>query len=845
VGPEDRVGICVERSLDMVAAVLGVLKAGGAYVPLDPSHPRERLAYVLLDAGAAVLLTRESVLERLPGLADGAGRILCIDRDGEAIARGSSANPDLPSSADRLAYVIYTSGSTGQPKGVQVPHRALVNFLASMRRQPGLAGDDAVLAVTTLSFDIAALELFLPLLAGARVIVAPAETLGDGAALARLLKDSGATVLQATPATWRLLLESGWEGDPGLRLLCGGEALPRELAERLLDKGASLWNLYGPTETTVWSAVDRVRRGAGPVPLGRPIANTRLHLLDRAGQPVPAGVPGELLIGGAGVTRGYLGQPALTAERYLPDPFSPEPGARLYRTGDLVRRRADGALEFLGRADFQVKIRGFRIELGEIEETLARCPAVRQAVVAAREDASGDRRLVAYVVPRGENGGDPVESFDPAVLRSFLRERLPESMAPSVWVPLAELPLTPNGKVDRKALPAPDASRAGRAAGRVAPRTAAERAVAEVWSEVLRLEGIGAHDNFFELGGHSLLLVQVQRRLRQRFARELSVVDLFKHPTVEALAVHLEGARASRGQAQAPSVLVELQPGGTASPLFLVHPLSGELLLYQHVIQALGPGQPVYGFQARGLEEGEEPLGTVEEMAALYVDALLSVRPEGPYLLAGSSLGGLIAYEMARALRSLGREVALLALLDAPAPGRAAAPADGDQGGEAEMVILRSVTRGAPALSLEQLRELAPDERLELILERGREAGVLAPAFGLSELRGLVRVVEANRRALRAYDPKSYDGSLTFVQAAESEKGDATWAHLVRGGIEAHEVPGSHHSMHAPPHAAELAECLQSCIQRALEEGEDDGLAAIPVPEAAEDVAVGELGLES
>ncbi len=373
VGPEDRVGIRVERSLEMVVAVLGVLKAGGAYVPVDPEHPRERLDFVLRDAGAGTVLTRESV----------AGR--------EEASEAAGGLPAVPA-PEALAYVIYTSGSTGQPKGVQVPHRALVNFLASMRREPGFTADDVIVAVTTLSFDIAGLELFLPLVSGGRVVVAPSETVADGRALAALLKDSGATVMQATPATWRLLLESGWEGDPGLRALCGGEALPRDLAERLLGKVGALWNVYGPTETTIWSTAGRVRGGEGAVPLGGPLANTQIHLLDRGGQPVPVGVPGELFIGGDGVARGYLGRPALTAERFVPDPFAAAPGARLYRTGDLVRRRADGALEFLGRTDHQVKIRGFRIELGEIEAVLAACPGVAQAVVGgARRPSRGLR----------------------------------------------------------------------------------------------------------------------------------------------------------------------------------------------------------------------------------------------------------------------------------------------------------------------------------------------------------------------------------------------------------------------------------------------------------------------
>jgi amino acid adenylation domain-containing protein len=834
VGAEERVGICVERSLEMVVAVLGVLKSGGAYVPLDPSHPRERLAYVLGDAGARVLLTQQSVAERLPELLASVERPLRLDADWPEVSRHPAASPEelaLPGS--RLAYTIYTSGSTGRPKGVQIPHRALVNFLSSMRERPGLSADDAVLAVTTLSFDIAGLELLLPLLNGARVIVAPAEAVGDGAALADLLKRSGATVMQATPATWRLLLESGWEGEAGLRVLCGGEALPRDLAERLLARTGELWNLYGPTETTVWSTVERVGSGPGPVPLGGPVASTRVHLLDRNGQPVPAGVAGELLIGGEGVARGYLGRPDLTAERFVPDPFASEPGARLYRTGDLMRRRTGGVLELLGRADFQVKIRGFRIELGEIEEVLSRCPEIRRAVAAVREDVPGDRRLVVYVVPRAAEGADPLVSFDPAGPRRFLRERVPEYMVPAAWVVLAELPLTPNGKVDRKALPAPEGPPAGWGRGFVPPRTEAERVVAAVWGEALRLDRVGVQDNFFDLGGHSLLLAQVHRRLRERFASELAVIDLFRYPTVESLALFL-GPLRERAVTLPPS-LVELQPRGSEPPLFLVHPLSGELLLYRYLVSGLGSGQPVYGFQARGFGDGQEPLARVEEMADLYVGSLLAFRPRGPYLLAGSSFGGLVAFEMARQLRSRGYEVALVALIDAPAPGGGGLESDGGDG-QAELAIFHYVTGGDPTMPLERLRTLAPEERLELILQRGREMGALASSFGLAELRWLVQVVAANQEARRAYLPEPSGVRATYLRAAENEESQAgAWAAFALGGVEVQEVPGDHLSLHFPPHAEEAAARLGACIRKALRaagSGSPPAGPGLPVPEA-------------
>ncbi|HEX5760995.1 MAG TPA: amino acid adenylation domain-containing protein [Thermoanaerobaculia bacterium] len=525
VGPEVRVGVYLERSLELLVALLGVTKAGGVYVPLDPAYPRERIALLLEDGAPAVVLTQSSLRTLLPV---GNAAIVSIDERREAIDRESAASFTCPAAPGNLVYVLFTSGSTGRPKGVQITHRALVNFLEAMRRAPGLAAGESLLAVTTLSFDIAGLELYLPLLVGGRVVLASRETAADGRLLAQELARSGADVLQATPAAWRMLLDAGWTGDLRLRALCGGEALPEELAEKLRPRVGALWNLYGPTETTIWSSVVEVRKGE-PVRVGPPLANTSFYVVDRDLQPVPLGVPGELLIGGEGVARGYLRRPDLTAERFVPDAFGGVGGC-LYRTGDLVRWRSGGGLEFLGRLDHQVKVRGFRIELGEVEAALAMQPAVERAVVVARGDAA-EKRLVAYVV------GDA----EPARLREALRERLPDYMVPSVFVRLAALPLTPNGKVDRRALPDPEALVAP-AAEYEAPRTLAETLLAEIWGEVLKRERIGIHDDFFDLGGHSLLAMRVVARVYHSAGVELPLRTMFEAPTLVGLARVLERA---------------------------------------------------------------------------------------------------------------------------------------------------------------------------------------------------------------------------------------------------------------------------------------------------------------
>ena len=532
VGPEVCVGLCVERSAAMVVALLAILKSGGAYVPLDPSHPSERLGMVLEDSAAVVLVTEELLLAGLPACA---ASVLCLDRDAAEIAAEESGPLLRLSDPDNLACVLYTSGSTGRPKGVQLPHRALVNLLRSVLEWPGVGPGDATLALATLTFDVAAFEIYAPLAVGGRIEVATREEATDGRRLAVRIEESRATIVQGTPATWRLLLDSGWRGAPDVRALSAGEALTRDLAEAVLARCAELWNLYGPTETAVYSVGCRIVLNGGPIVIGRPVANAALYVVDRGLAMVPLGATGELLIGGAGLARGYLGRPDLTAEKFVPHPWSEEPGARLYRTGDLVRYRAGGDLEYLGRIDQQVKVRGFRIELEEIETALRRCPGVRQAAVAAHGEGA-DRRLVAYLIAAGAAPGI-------GELREHLRRTLPDYMIPAVFVPLDAFPLTSSGKVDRRALPAPQGSRESAVETiYVDPRTELERTIAGVWREVLKLDRVGTGDNFFDLGGHSLLAAQVHARLAEVLGRDIALLDLFRYPTVASLAAFLGGA---------------------------------------------------------------------------------------------------------------------------------------------------------------------------------------------------------------------------------------------------------------------------------------------------------------
>jgi amino acid adenylation domain-containing protein len=522
----------------MVVALLAILRTGAAYVPLDPGFPIARLQAMQEESALTLVVTERSQNDR-PGLFSAGVQRVLVDAEAAVIAASPAHSGSHESHPDELAYVIFTSGSTGRPKGVQVTHGALANFLSHFAASPGMTEKDVILAVTTLSFDIAGLELFLPLVTGARLALASRETAADASRLGAALARSGATILQATPATWRLLLAAEWRPQVTMQAWCGGEAMPGDLASALLERGCELWNLYGPTETTIWSTTRRITAAAEAAFVGAPIAHTIVRILDAGLNPVPTGVAGQLFLSGDGLARGYLGRADLTAERFVPDPFG-VPGSRLYATGDLVRSTAAGELEFLGRIDQQVKLRGFRIELAEIETALRQCPGVTGAAVALREDRPGDKRLVGYLVA----GSAP----DLVVLRAALRERLPDYMVPTAFVVLPQLPLTPNGKLDRRALPAPgtDAS----TVDFVAPRDDVEKAVAALMQEILGIERVGASDNFFDLGGHSLLAAQVLARLRQVFQIELPLRVFFETATPERIARALVAAEPAPGRAR-------------------------------------------------------------------------------------------------------------------------------------------------------------------------------------------------------------------------------------------------------------------------------------------------------
>jgi amino acid adenylation domain-containing protein len=845
-GPDQLVGLFVDRSIGMVMALLAIVKAGAAYLPLDPLYPPERLRYMLEDSRVPVIVTEQSMREKLPSFV---GETILLE---DTRWQGNhKVNLDAAVGPGHLAYVIYTSGSTGKPKGVQVPRGALTNFLWSMREWLQLSERDRLLAVTTISFDIAGLEVWLPLLVGAQTVVASREQAPDGIALRGLLEQYGITFLQGTPVTWRLLFDAGWPGKPDLQAVCGGEAMPPEVAAPLTPVVKKLWNLYGPTETTIWSTGYLVEDGHAPILIGRPLANTRCYILDGQGQLVPVGATGELHISGDGLARGYLNRPELTAEKFVPDPFR-EDGTRMYRTGDLARYRADGKIECLGRIDHQVKLRGYRIELGEIESLLKEQPEIREALVIAREDKHGDKRLVAYLV--ATNSSIPPMSE----LRIRLRRQLPDYMVPTACMFLDQLPISPAGKVDRKALPLPDETHTVTVDSYIAPRNHLEETLAGIWAEALGVQRVGIRDDFFEMGGDSFEAVRLILRILAAFpACQPSLAVLLKAPTVEQFARTLNSEGADW------SCLVAVREGNERPPFFCVHGAGGNVLSMRDLAMALPPSLPFYCLQARGLDGEAAPFSSVEETAECYIDQIRSVQSHGPYYLGGGCYGGLVAFEMARRLRSMGETVSLVALMDTWnfAYGRFISKPKFFYFNTS--FFLRRIVHHMKTLGRVKPRDWATYVlgRVRTFLQLAKSVARIAQGgdetqFPVSlvearpqalEDRGdlgkvLERVRNASHVAALNFIPKPYDGHL-LVFGARTRVDDPYrdnalgWRPVALGGVTAHVIDADHLSMFRNPAVGAIAEKLDRALreaQRATQEGIQSGPAILVSQERSE-----------
>ncbi len=780
-----RIGICLERSPEMVIAVLAVLKSGAAYVPLDPTYPQARLRTMLGDSNPVVLVTTEKISASLPPYA---ARPLYIDQESDVVDEYVAAQVG----PDDIAYVIYTSGSTGTPKGVLVTHRNVTNHLAWRSSYFPVAPSDRCLQTASLSFDDSVWEILEPLGAGANLVLTRPRFEYDSTYLVKLMAEKSITVACFVPSLLRAIIEAPQiEGCSSLRrLTTGGEGLSIALQQRVGERlpGAAFFNGYGTTEATIASVYWRCEEipGQPVVPIGRPIANTQVYILDPHGQLVPPGVLGEIYIGGVGVAHGYLDRPELTAERFVDDRFGTVAGAKLYRTGDMGRLRGDGVFEFAGRVDEQVKIRGIRVELGDIEAALLDHPGVRSAAVVCNETPSG-KRLTAYVVPRGSG---PVPA---AELRAFVRDRIPAALVPNRFESIASLPLTPSGKLDRRSLP--DATVAEEQSHYVAPRTELESRLVGLWEGVLQARPIGIRDDFFELGGHSLSAVQVAAAIGKLLDRSLSPGLLFEAPTIDMLSVRLATAH-SNGAA-----LVPLAEGNSGAPLFLIHHISGDITAYRDLAHHLGAGHTIYGVRVPELDTNEKPLDRIEAMATRYIAEIRAVQGQGPYLLGGHSAGAHIAFEMARQLEAAGERVGLLAILEADARR---------PGGRRGLI-------DEARFQLYSVRRLPRKQRGTYLWRKLTRWLESTPERGPSEEGTKNPVWTAMERAVRAYQPRSYPGAITLFRAMDrSVTGTYSrtlgWGRLARGGVRVIDVPGTHSTVlrpgSEPPMAAKLRDCL-------------------------------------
>ncbi len=803
VGPDEPVGVCLERTPDLLIALVAVVKAGGAYVPLDPGFPRERLVYMARDAGLRAVVTNASH----EGLfRDTAAAVVPVEIGHDAAARAE--NPVVAVGPQHLAYVLYTSGSTGRPKGVEVTRGGFLNLLGSMRAVPGMTARDSVLAVTTVSFDIAGVETLMPLATGARIILAPRETALNPEALRALIEGTEPTIVQATPVTFKMLFETGWRGDGRVKTICGGEAISVELGAALAAASSEAWNGYGPTETTIYSAFHRIRQGDQVIYIGRPPANTTTYILDAHRCPVPPGATGELYIGGAGVARGYRGQPELTAERFVADPFLP--GERLYRTGDLARYSRAGVIECLGRTDHQVKIRGFRIELGEIESVLAAQAGIRAAVVIAREDTPGDKRLVAYVIA-------DAGAADPSTLRAALKVSLPDYMIPVAFVQLDRLPTTPSGKVDRRALPAPTGAAVPTVSVVVAARTYVEQQLAEVWAEVFEIPRVSVEDSFWDLGGHSMLAVRLMSRAAQVFGKRIPLNTLFEAPTVAQLAKHIEDDTHVKGR----HTLVTIRAAGSRPPLYWI-PGGAALGMFslKHIVAGLGDDLPVYGLGS-AFPDSVADIERVEERAAQYLALIRRHQPHGPYYFVGYCAGGLIAYEMAQQLLRERETVALLGMVNCLLPG---VPS-----GRLETIRFKAQrlryqlrearTNGKGIVQFFQdRRQTTRANRIER--DQVANAVQVAKRDGFKDTAGDLRVVlDATAEVLQRYRAGKYPGSIAlFVSDDPSLRGLAddldprlAWER-VAARRDVYVCDGNHESVLELPYSLGLAEAIRTAI---------------------------------
>jgi amino acid adenylation domain-containing protein len=781
------VGVCLERSIDLLIAPLAILKAGGAYLPLDPDHPDDHTGPIVENAGLRILIGRPELAARLPGFS---GELVLLDWD--ALSQYPDANQPVAVLGSDLAYVIYTSGSTGQPKGVMVPRRALNNLLCSVRDWFHFGPRDVLLALTTIAFDIAGVDVWLPLLVGARMLMVDRGTAMDEQLLRDIIQREDVTFLQGTPAIWKLLIDSGWQGKADLQAVCTGEAMPKDLAAKLVPLVACLWNMYGPTEATIWSTGYMFSSSDDPILIGRPIANTQIYILDEYLAPTPIGVPGELYIGGDGLADGYLHQPELTADRFVADPFSNRSGARLYKTGDLARYRSDGNIECLGRNDDQIKLRGYRIEPEEIRAAITRHPAVRDAIAVLKTSATGDSRIVAYLISKTSDLPDVTE------LRSFLRQKLPDYMIPASFVFLDAFPLNTNGKLNRRALPNPKMSSNGSAS--TEPADQIEERLRDIFRSVLGVSTVGVNDDFFDVGGHSLTAAHLFREINICFNLDLPLATLFHAPTVRRLAQLIRDTEVEKMSAP----IVRIQPNGSRGSIYGIGAVDGEVIVFRGLALELGLDQPLYGLQPFRLLG---PLATVERLAAAYIEELRKTGETEPFCLLGYSFGGLVAVEMARQLQSKGVAPPLVLLIDTAYPAGCRANEAWSERFERYRFLWKQVVRGR---GVSHFVERVKYGFAQLAHQASSTSGIPLPnsANDVSSLQLL---------ASESYRIKSYGGRVHLFRAETQIEflaggEDLGWSGVL-SDLVVEAVPGDHGTINTGTNLKILARKLKKCLQ--------------------------------
>lgn len=793
VGPEVPVAIFLKRSAELLVALLGVLKAGGACVPLDPDYPSERLWHILSDSHAPVVITQKGLL---PMLGSTDAEIVYLDFDCKSLDGINGENPTNFARPENLAYIIYTSGSTGKPRGVQLTHRGLVNHGVGAIDLYGLTAADRVLQFASISFDIAIEEIVPTWFAGGCVIPREEQTPLTADGFLQWVKKRNISVLDLPTAYWHELVHELTEREielpECLRLvIVGGEKASSSAYAAWLKAGgarARWFNTYGPTEASVIATAyepNSKKPVPDTLPIGRPVANVRVYVLDGDLQPVPGGEAGELHIAGDGLARGYWNQPEQTATKFIADPFSNEPGARMYKTGDMVRFLPDGNLEFVGRIDFQVKIRGFRVELGEIEAVLEKHPSVGQAVVTARE-AGGGKQLLAYILATSEGVSE-------SELLLHLKALLPEYMVPSRIVFVEGFPLTPNGKVDRRALPEPPTEEPSSASGLTAPRDEFETKMARLWAQVLGRSAVGVHDNFFEMGGHSLLALRLTGRIEKEFGRKLTLTALLQAPTIAEL------SQLVREEETTWSPLVPMQAGGAAPAFFFVHGMGGTVMRFRELARHIAVDQPFICFQAQGIDGKLPVLYEIDAMASLYLDHMRRSQPGGPYYLGGYSFGGLVALEIARRLIAEGQTIGMLALVD---------------------TYFVAPQNGSSLLS--RFFSLTNRQKIAYLRKRVKRYGRgLKRRIDAISLPAPVKAVrEACAMAERQYCPTMYPGQIVLFRASEKalrglENEQESWQKYAAGGVEVHEVDGDHGNILNEPNVRQLAAALCARLKQA------------------------------